>query len=142
MERLTLILRTPNSYFEILENKEVAVEEVKEYKSTPKGYDKDGNKIQYRLKTGSFKSMEGADRQKAQNAACKAYQGDGFQSSGELGHHNGAYLNRCYPDFDALWQTFPDEVKAIGQIWRDTGLLDEDGNERPAFTVWQAHFNR
>ena len=53
-------------FFEILENKEVAVEEVKEYKSTPKGTDKDGNKIQYRLKTGSFKSMEGADRQKAQ----------------------------------------------------------------------------
>jgi cell division protein FtsN len=52
-------------FFEILENKEVAVEEVKEYKSTPKGTDKDGNKIQYRLKTGSFKSMEGADRQKA-----------------------------------------------------------------------------
>ncbi len=53
-------------FFEILENKEVAVEEVKEYKSTPKGTDKDGNKIQYRLKTGSFKSMVSADRQKAQ----------------------------------------------------------------------------
>ena len=53
-------------FFEILENKEVAVEEVKEYKSTPKGTDKDGNKIEYRLKTGSFKSMAGADRQKAQ----------------------------------------------------------------------------
>lgn len=53
-------------FFEILENKEVAVEEVKEYKSTPKGTDKDGNKIQYRLKTGSFKSAQGADRQKAQ----------------------------------------------------------------------------
>ena len=53
-------------FFEILENKEVTVEEVKEYKSTPKGTDKDGNKIQYRLKTGSFKSPQGADRQKAQ----------------------------------------------------------------------------
>lgn len=53
-------------FFEILENKKVAVEEVKEYKSTPKGTDKDGNKIQYRLKTGSFKSAQGADRQKAQ----------------------------------------------------------------------------
>ncbi len=53
-------------FFEILENKEVEVQEVKEYKSTPKGTDKDGNKIQYRLKTGSFRGMEGADRQKAQ----------------------------------------------------------------------------
>jgi cell division protein FtsN len=61
------VTNTVNNYefFEILENKEVAVEEVKEYKSTPRGTDKDGNKIQYRLKTGSFKSMEGADRQKA-----------------------------------------------------------------------------
>jgi cell division protein FtsN len=53
-------------FFEILEHKEVSVEEVKEYKSTPKGTDKDGNKIQYRLKTGSFKNLEGADRQKVQ----------------------------------------------------------------------------
>jgi len=53
-------------FFEILENKEVDVEEVQEYKSTPKGYDKDGNKIQYRLRTGSFSTPEGADRQKAQ----------------------------------------------------------------------------
>lgn len=53
-------------FFEILENKEIKVEEVKEYTSYEKGTDKDGNKIQYRLRTGSFKSMEGADRQKAQ----------------------------------------------------------------------------
>ena len=37
-----------------------------EYKSTPKGTDKDGNKIQYRLKAGAFKTQEGADRMKAQ----------------------------------------------------------------------------
>lgn len=53
-------------FFELLENSEVQVEEVPEYKSTPKGTDKDGNKIQYRLRTGSFSSAEGADRQKAQ----------------------------------------------------------------------------
>ncbi len=52
-------------FFEILENKKIKVENVAEYKSTPKGFDKDGNKIQYRLKTGSFRSQEGADRQKA-----------------------------------------------------------------------------
>jgi len=53
-------------FFEILENKEVQVEEVPEYKSTPKGTDKDGNKIQYRLKAGAFSNMERADRLKAQ----------------------------------------------------------------------------
>ncbi|MCV9387774.1 glycosyl hydrolase 53 family protein [Reichenbachiella ulvae] len=39
-------------------------------------------------------------------------------------------------DYDALWETFPEEVKDVGQIWRDTGLLDENGNERPAYQVW------
>lgn len=53
-------------FFEILEKSEVKVEEVPEYKSTPKGMDKDGNRIEYRLRTGSFSSNEGADRQKAQ----------------------------------------------------------------------------
>jgi cell division protein FtsN len=53
-------------FFEILENKEITVEEVQEYKSTPKGTDKDGNKIEYRLKTGSFTDPERADRLKAQ----------------------------------------------------------------------------
>lgn len=53
-------------FFEILENKEVKVEEVAEYKSTPKGMDADGNKIQYRLRAGSFASIERADRLKAQ----------------------------------------------------------------------------
>lgn len=53
-------------FFEILENNEIKVEEVAEYKSTPKGTDKDGNKIEYRLKAGSFTSQQGADRMKAQ----------------------------------------------------------------------------
>ena len=53
-------------FFEILENKEITVEEVPEYKSTPKGTDKDGNKIEYRLKAGAFTSQERADRLKAQ----------------------------------------------------------------------------
>lgn len=53
-------------FFEILENKEIKVEEVLEYKSTPKGTDKDGNKIEYRLKAGAFTSQERADRLKAQ----------------------------------------------------------------------------
>ncbi|UXP34008.1 glycosyl hydrolase 53 family protein [Reichenbachiella agarivorans] len=46
----------------------------------------------------------------------------------------------AHRDYDALWETFPDEVKDIGQVWRDTGLLDEDGVERPAFSVWTNEF--
>lgn len=42
----------------------------------------------------------------------------------------------AHRDYDALWETFPEEVKDIGQVWRDTGLLDENGAERPAYSVW------
>lgn len=45
----------------------------------------------------------------------------------------------AHRDYDALWETFPEEVKDLGQIWRDTGLLDEHGTQRPAFTVWANH---
>lgn len=43
----------------------------------------------------------------------------------------------AHRDYDALWETFPEEVQDLGRIWRDTGLLDENGNERPASRVWQ-----
>lgn len=43
----------------------------------------------------------------------------------------------AHRDFDELWQIFPDETKDLGLLWRDTGLLDEDGNERPAMETWQ-----
>ncbi len=45
-------------------------------------------------------------------------------------------------DYDELWETFPDEVKDIGKIWRDTGLIDEDGNERIAFSSWKRAFEK
>jgi len=39
-------------------------------------------------------------------------------------------------DFDELWKTFPDDLKDLGKLWKDTGLLDENGVERPAFQTW------
>ncbi|MDO6517726.1 hypothetical protein [Zobellia uliginosa] len=42
----------------------------------------------------------------------------------------------AYRDYDKLWETFPPEYKDVGKLWRDTGLLDENGTERPSFTVW------
>jgi len=41
-------------------------------------------------------------RQKAVDAARRAYQGNDFNSSGELGF--SLYLARTYPDFNAIWQ--------------------------------------
>lgn len=45
----------------------------------------------------------------------------------------------AHKDFDALWETFPEEVKDLGQIWRDTGLIDENGSGRPSFSTWQSY---
>ncbi len=43
----------------------------------------------------------------------------------------------AHRDYDALWETFPPEFKDIGRLWKDTGVLDEDGRERPAYTTWK-----
>jgi len=48
----------------------------------------------------------------------------------------------AYKDFDSLWQTFPDEVKDVGKLWRDTGLIDENGNERKGYLTWRKAFNK
>ncbi len=44
-------------------------------------------------------------------------------------------------DYDAIWQTFPDKLKDIGQIWRDSGLLSETGFKRPAYYSWQKAYS-
>lgn len=43
----------------------------------------------------------------------------------------------AYRDYDKLWNTFPAAYKDVGKLWRDTGLLDENGTERPSFTIWK-----
>ncbi len=48
----------------------------------------------------------------------------------------------AHRDFDELWETFPASVKDLGQLWRDTGLLNEDGNERHAYDSWRKAFLR
>ncbi len=40
-------------------------------------------------------------------------------------------------DYDRLWEIFPEEVKDIGKLWRDTGLIDENGDERIAYRTWE-----
>jgi hypothetical protein len=42
-------------------------------------------------------------------------------------------------DFDRAWQAMPDEVKDLGKIWRDTGLLDGDLEPRPAMDTWKRY---
>ena len=45
-------------------------------------------------------------------------------------------------DYDRLWQTFPEAVKDLGRLWRDTGLVDEDSQSRPAMETWRTVLER
>ena len=46
----------------------------------------------------------------------------------------------AHRDYDALWETFPADAKDVGQIWKDTGLLNETGTPRPAWKCWETAF--
>ncbi|WP_422083073.1 hypothetical protein [Ulvibacterium sp.] len=48
----------------------------------------------------------------------------------------------AHRDFDELWETFPDELKDLGQLWRDSGLLDENGNQRLSMSTWSENLNK
>lgn len=45
-------------------------------------------------------------------------------------------------DYDALLETFPVEQRVLGKLWRDTGLLNESGEERLSFNTWSLVKNR
>ncbi len=42
----------------------------------------------------------------------------------------------AHRDFDELWETFSEEHKDLGKLWRDTGILNEVGENRPAYSTW------
>ena len=48
----------------------------------------------------------------------------------------------AHRDYDALWETFPPELKDVGKIWRNTGLLDKNGEERLSFMTWNNILNK
>jgi len=48
----------------------------------------------------------------------------------------------AHRDFDALWKTFPEEVKDLGKLWKDTGLLDENNNKLLSYTTWKTVLNK
>ena len=45
-------------------------------------------------------------------------------------------------DYDELWQIFPDSTKDLGKLWKDTGLQNESGQERPALVTWKGVLNK
>lgn len=45
-------------------------------------------------------------------------------------------------DYDPLWETFPEDLKDLGKIWISTGILNEDGAEKQAYSSWKAAFSQ
>ena len=49
-----------------------------------------------------------------------------------------AFLHR---DYDALWEKIKNMVPEAFIVWKDCGLVDESGVERPALDVWKRYFS-
>jgi|SRR6056297_88645 len=45
-------------------------------------------------------------------------------------------------DYDELWATFPEAVQDLGKIWISTGIINEDGTKKDAYTIWDIVANK
>ncbi|MEM9834795.1 MAG: glycosyl hydrolase 53 family protein [Bacteroidota bacterium] len=43
----------------------------------------------------------------------------------------------AHRDYNELWETFPAEVQDLGKIWISTGIINEDGALKGAFSTWE-----
>lgn len=46
-----------------------------------------------------------------------------------------------YRDYDALWEKIKSTAPEAFIVWKDCGLIDEQGNRRPAYDVWKRYFS-
>ena len=46
-----------------------------------------------------------------------------------------------YRDYDALWEKIKNTAPEAFIVWKDCGLIDEQGNHRPAYDVWKSYFS-
>lgn len=51
-------------------------------------------------------------------------------------------ISFVHQDYDALWEKIKANSPELFMAWRDCGLLDENGVERPAYGLWRAHLDR
>ncbi len=59
----------------------------------------------------------------------------------EAYQHNFVFVvNFVLRDYDALWEKIGAR-EDLTIAWRDTGLFDENGNERPALSIWRDWLN-
>ena len=47
-----------------------------------------------------------------------------------------------YRDYDKLWDKIKSSVPEFFVIWKDCGLLDEDGKEKIVFAIWKTYFSK
>ena len=45
-------------------------------------------------------------------------------------------------DYNELWETFPLELQDLGKLWISTGIINEDGLEKEAYSTWQIVLNK
>ncbi len=45
-----------------------------------------------------------------------------------------------HQDYDALWEKIKANSPELFIAWRDCGLLDQDGKQRPAYRLWRGYF--
>ncbi len=43
----------------------------------------------------------------------------------------------AHRDYNELWETFPVEIQDLGKLWISTGIINEDGVEKKAYTTWE-----
>jgi hypothetical protein len=48
----------------------------------------------------------------------------------------------AHRDYDALWETFPPEIRDLGKLWLSTGLINEDGRTKKAFASWKSAYSK
>jgi uncharacterized protein (TIGR03067 family) len=49
-------------------------------------------------------------------------------------------ISFVHQDYDALWEKIKGSSPELFKAWRDCGLVDENGNSRPALQVWKDYF--
>jgi hypothetical protein len=57
--------------------------------------------------------------------------------------HNYKYVIWwAHRDYNELWETFPKEVQDLGKLWISTGIINEDGTKKEAYSTWEMVFNK
>jgi hypothetical protein len=57
-------------------------------------------------------------------------------------HQVAFVISFLHRDYDLLWDKIKGNSPEAFVVWRDCGLLDQEGTPRPAYSVWKQHLDR